>query len=164
MGVCRILGEETAKMGRKKGPGTEALGLRALEIGWWSYRPRICDCFYCARGRGNHLQGTGGAASGSLFARMGFLESPVPEAGPGAPVIYCSWRSTPSVTQPPPKQRRLASVSYPFSTRDLISEYAASMSRVKATAFVKAPGLSLTWRINFPAPCSRRAGSGNAAP
>src|ERR1035438_7616816 len=39
--------------GKKREKG---VGLRALEIGWWTYRPRICDCFYCARGKGNHLQ------------------------------------------------------------------------------------------------------------
>ena len=53
-GVPMFLGEETVKRGEEK--GTEGLGLRALEIEWRSFRPRICDCFYCARGRGNHLQ------------------------------------------------------------------------------------------------------------
>jgi hypothetical protein len=51
----------------------------------------------------------------------------------------------------------------------LISEYAHSMSLLRAAAFVDAasvgvPGLSFTWRMNLPLPCSKRDGSGSAAP
>ncbi|SRR5260221_1893802 len=56
------------------------------------------------------------------------------------------------------------SQSQPFSTRAFISEYAASMSRVRAAAFVAVPGLSFTWRMNLPVPCSKRPESGSAAP
>jgi hypothetical protein len=38
-------------------------GLRRRRIGWiWSWWPRVCDCFYCARPRGNYLQTTCGGA------------------------------------------------------------------------------------------------------
>jgi hypothetical protein len=83
---------ESDKEPGTEGLGTEGLELRALEIGWWSYRPRICDCFYCARGRGNDLQAPFdfaqgrlcGAAKRPLFARMGFVVSQVPKCdGPG---------------------------------------------------------------------------------
>jgi hypothetical protein len=47
------------------------------------------------------------------------------------------------------------SLSYPCSTRAFISEYAASMSRLSAAAFVAVPGLSFTWRMNLPVPCSK---------
>ena len=66
----------------RRGKRDQGLGLCALEIGWWSYRPRICDCFYCARGRENHLQGTG--RPGGRASRMGFVVSKVSNSGLGA--------------------------------------------------------------------------------
>ncbi len=48
-----------------------------------------------------------------------------------------------------------ASTSYPFSTRALISEYAVLMSLLSAAEFVAVPGLSFTWRMNLPVPCSK---------
>src|SRR6266478_180028 len=59
---------------------------------------------------------------------------------------------------------RGVSLSYRFSTRAFISEYAASMSLLSAAAFVAVPGLSFTWRMNLPVPCNKRPGSGSAAP
>ena len=56
------------------------------------------------------------------------------------------------------------SLIYPCSTRAFMSQYAASMSLLSAAAFVTVPGLSFTWRMNLPVPCSKRAGSGRAAP
>jgi hypothetical protein len=38
------------------------------------------------------------------------------------------------------------------------------MSLLSAAVFVAVPGLSLTWRMNLPVPCNKRAGSGNDAP
>lgn len=35
-------------------------------------------------------------------------------------------------------------------------EYAASISRLSAAAFVAVPGLSFTCRMNFPVPCNKR--------
>jgi hypothetical protein len=65
-------------------------------------------------------------------------------------------------TSAPPSQGD--SLGQPFSARAFISEYAVSMSLLRAAAFVAVAGLSFTWRMNFPVPCSKRAGSGNAAP
>ncbi len=54
--------------------------------------------------------------------------------------------------------------NYPFSTRSLISEYAASTSFLSAASFAAVPGLSFTWRMDLPAPSSNPAGSASAAP
>ncbi len=53
---------------------------------------------------------------------------------------------------------------HPFSTRALISVYAASISRRSAPASARSPGLSFTCRINRPVPCSSPSGSRSAAP
>ena len=56
------------------------------------------------------------------------------------------------------------SMRSPFSTRAFISEYAVSISLLRAAASVAVPGLSFTWRMNLPVPCNKRAGSSSAAP
>src|ERR1700733_11256034 len=38
------------------------------------------------------------------------------------------------------------------------------MSLLSDTTSVVVPGVSFTWRMNLPAPCNKRAGSGSAAP
>jgi hypothetical protein len=60
VGVRRFLGEETEKIDEGEGSGDQGLKSSALEIGEWSFRPCVCDCFYRARGEGNHLQNPGG--------------------------------------------------------------------------------------------------------
>jgi hypothetical protein len=54
------LGKIQRKWNRK-----QRIGLRALEIAGWSFEPRICDCFYCARGRGNNLQAPAATCGGA---------------------------------------------------------------------------------------------------
>src|ERR1035437_8379671 len=66
------------KQGRRT--SEEGPGLRALEIGRWSYRPRICDCFHGARGEGNYVHGKQGSGI-SPVVQAGGLRLPAATCG-----------------------------------------------------------------------------------